>query len=134
MWMNGDVVFDPRVLGLIREKIVEGRSFVCVNTESVAEEEIKYTLDDDGFVRELSKTVTGGLGEAVGINFVAAADKASLAARLDETGDQDYFERGLELAIEKDGLKLEAIDISKYQVVEVDFDDDLTRANAFVEG
>lgn len=133
LWMNGDVVFDPRVLDVVREHIDSGRSFVCVNTESVAEEEVKYTLDADGYIAELSKTVVGGLGEAVGINFVSAEDKAALIARLGEAEDQDYFERGLELAIEKDGVRIEAVDISAYQVVEVDFEDDLTRANSFVQ-
>ncbi len=133
LWMNGDVVFDPRVLELVHDKIETDHSFVCVNTESVAEEEIKYTLDDAGFVKELSKTVEGGLGEAVGINYVAGADKASLVSRLAEADDHDYFERGLELAIEYDGLRLEAVDISRFQVVEVDFEDDLSRANEFVE-
>jgi choline kinase len=132
LWMNGDVVFDPRVLPMLHEHIETGRSFVCVNTESVAEEEVKYTLDDDGYIKELSKSVVDGLGEAVGINFVSAEDKATLLARLDEVDDQDYFERGLELAIAEDGLRVEALDISEYHIVEVDFDEDLTRANAFV--
>lgn len=134
LWMNGDVVFDPRVLELVREHIEQGRSFVCVNTASVAEEEVKYTLDQDGYIQELSKTVVGGLGEAIGINFVSAEDKAALVARLEEADEQDYFERGLELAIAKDGLRVEALDISGFPVVEVDFEDDLTRANEFVEG
>lgn len=132
LWMNGDVVFDHRVLHLVSEHIAEGRSFVCVNTDSVADEEVKYTLDADGYIAELSKQVVGGLGEAVGINFIAEADKAQLIARLEECGEQDYFERGLELAIEKDGLRVEALDISEFQVVEVDFEDDLQRANSFV--
>jgi choline kinase len=131
LWLNGDVVFDPRVLPLIQEHIEAGRSFVCVNTESVAEEEVKYTLED-GYIKELSKSVAGGLGEAVGINFIAADDKATLIRRLDEVEDQDYFERGIELAIERDGLRVEALDISKFHIVEVDFDEDLTRANEFV--
>ena len=132
LWMNGDVVFDPHVLTLIQEHIEAGRSFVCVNTESVADEEVKYTLDDDGYIHELSKGVVGGLGEAVGINFIAGEDKQTLIARLDEVGEQDYFERGIELAIERDGLRVEALDISQFHIVEVDFDEDLTRANEFV--
>lgn len=132
LWLNGDVVFDPRVLTLVREHIEAGRSFVCVNTESVAEEEVKYTLDDDGYIRELSKQVVDGLGEAVGINYVSAEDKATLVRRLAEVGDQDYFERGIEVAIQEDGLRVEALDISEFHIVEVDFDEDLTRANEFV--
>ena len=84
LWLNGDVVFDPRVLPLIQEHIESGRSFVCVNTESVAEEEVKYTLDDDGYIKELSKQVVDGLGEAVGINFISGDDKATLIQRLDD--------------------------------------------------
>ncbi|MCW2806810.1 MAG: phosphocholine cytidylyltransferase family protein [Marmoricola sp.] len=132
LWLNGDVVFDPRVLPLIQEHIETGRSFVCVNTESVAEEEVKYTLDGDGYIKELSKAVVGGLGEAVGINFIGADDKDTLIKRLAEVDDQDYFERGIEVGIERDGLRVEALDISKYRIVEVDFDEDLTRANEFV--
>jgi choline kinase len=132
LWLNGDVVFDPRVLPLLEEHIEAGRSFVCVNTESVADEEVKYTLDDDGYIKELSKAVVDGLGEAVGINFISADDKAILIQRLDEAEEQDYFERGIELGIEKDGLRIEALDISEFHIVEVDFDEDLTRANEFV--
>ena len=45
---------------------------------STAEEEVKYTLDDDGYVRDLSKQVEGGLGEAVGINYVSSTDRVAL--------------------------------------------------------
>jgi choline kinase len=93
---------------------------------------VKYTLDDEGYIKELSKGVVGGLGEAVGINYISAEEKPKLIQRLEEAGDQDYFERGLELGIEKDGLRIEALDISQYRIVEVDFDEDLTRANEFV--
>ena len=82
LWLNGDVVFDPRVLELVQEHIETGRSFVCVNTESVAEEEVKYTLDDEGYIKELSKGVVGGLGEAVGINYISAEEKPQLIKRL----------------------------------------------------
>ena len=132
MWLNGDVVFDPRVLPLLSEHIEAGRSFVCVNTASVAEEAVKYTLDGDGYIKELSKSVVDGLGEAVGINFISGDDKQTLISRLDEVGDQDYFERGIEVAIEQDGLQVEALDISEFHIVEVDFDEDLSRANEFV--
>ena len=104
-------------------------SFVCVDTSTVADEEVKYTLDADGFIAELSKTVTGGLGEAVGINYISSADKATLVEHLDSCGDQDYFERGMETAIAEAGLKFRPLDISRFSAVEVDFEADLERAN-----
>ena len=129
LWMNGDVVFDPNVLVRVTPLMEANQSFVVVNTSKVSDEEVKYTLDADGFIDQLSKQVTPALGEAVGINYVSAADKAALIARLDEVGDQDYFERGIEFGIERDGLKFKAVDISDLYAVEVDFADDLERAN-----
>ncbi|WP_454729721.1 phosphocholine cytidylyltransferase family protein [Cellulosimicrobium protaetiae] len=132
LWMNGDVVFDPRVLERLKPYIESGQSFVSVNTAAVGDEEVKYTVDGDGRIDELSKTVQGALGEAVGINFVAPADKAALVARLAEVGDQDYFERGIEVAIGKDGLQVVPVDVSDLYAVEVDFAEDLERANEFL--
>ncbi|MEY4492326.1 MAG: hypothetical protein RL085_737 [Actinomycetota bacterium] len=129
LWLNGDVVFDPQVLVRVTEQIEGNQSFVVVNQSKVSDEEVKYTLDDTGFIRELSKQVVGGLGEAVGINYVAGQDKAALIKRLEEVDDQDYFERGIELAIDSDGLRFKAIDISDLYAVEIDFAEDLDRAN-----
>ncbi len=99
LWMNGDVVFDPEALVRAGDLVARDRSFVSINTAKVSDEEVKYTVDAEGFIDELSKTVVGGLGEAVGINFVSSRDKAALVRHLSKVGDQDYFERGIELAI-----------------------------------
>ena len=132
LWLNGDVVFDARILDKLRPLIVAEQSFVCVNTDSVGDEEVKYTVGDQGFIRELSKSVNGALGEAVGINFIASGDKRVLMEHLDRCGDQDYFERGIETAIESDGLRVRPVDISEFYAVEVDFEDDLERANRVI--
>ena len=129
LWMNGDVVFDPRVLERVRELMAAEQSFICVNTATVGDEEVKYTVDADGFVQGLSKTVTGALGESVGINYVGAGDKDTLMLRLAECDDSDYFERGIELMIEKDGARVVPFDIRDLFAVEVDFEEDLSRAN-----
>jgi len=128
LWLNGDVVFEAGLLDRVVPMIRRDRSFVCVNTAAVAEEEIKYRIDDQGFITVLSKTVTDGLGEAVGINYIASADKPMLIEHLERCADQDYFERGIESAIEA-GLKVSPVDISEFFVVEVDFTADLERAN-----
>jgi len=130
LWMNGDVVFDPSLLTRCRAAIDSDTSFICVNTSAVGEEEVKYTVDEHGQVALLSKQVSNALGEAVGINYVSGADKGVLITRLAECVDGDYFERGIELAIDKDGMAVTPIDISDLFAVEVDFEEDLSRANA----
>lgn len=131
LWLNGDVVFETGLLDRIRPTISADTSFVCVNTAAVGDEEVAYTLDVDGCVLRLAKALIGG-GEAVGINYVASSDKATLIEHLELCTDQDYFERGIESAIESAGLRVRALDISDFFVVEVDFVGDLDRVNSEV--
>ena len=130
LWMNGDVVFDARVLERVKDRIVGEKSFVCVNTATVGEEEIKYTVDTNGNIKLLSKQVKEALGEAVGINFVSKGHKAAVIKELTSCADNEYFERGLELAIEHSKIEIEPVDISDLFAVEVDFQADLDRANS----
>lgn len=130
LWLNGDVVFDSSVLQRVRERMKNEKSFVCVNTSAVGEEEVKYTVDNRGFINALSKRVESALGEAVGINYISSHHKSSAIKNLEACADNDYFERGLEMAIEKDGIEIEPVDISDLFAVEVDFQADLDRANS----
>jgi len=130
LWLNGDVVFEPALMDLLADHLDRAQSFVAVNTAQVGDEEVKYDLDDAGFIRNLSKEVHPALGEAVGINFVSADDKPYLIARLEDCDDTDYFERGIELVIDKDARRFAPVDISAAMCIEVDFAEDLSRANA----
>ncbi|MFD0762559.1 phosphocholine cytidylyltransferase family protein [Lutibacter aestuarii] len=131
LWFNGDVVFDEKLLSVLLQDIQKHNSFIAVNTSSVAEEEVKYTLQNN-FVNKLSKEVKNGLGEAVGINFISKDDLDIFISQLEKCDANDYFEKGLENAIAQDNLKLKAIDISKYNCIEVDFEEDLKNANDIV--
>ena len=132
LWMNGDVVCDPQVLEKVSDLMEADTSVICVDTAAVGDEEVKYTVDDDGYVDELSKQVVNARGEAVGINFVSARDKTTLIDRLSECSDADYFERGIELAISHDSMRVIPVDIGEFFAVEVDFEEDLTRANEYL--
>ena len=129
MWLNGDVVFDAELLRTLMPLIVGNKSFMCVNNFKVGEEEVKYSLDDEGFIKDISKKVLNAKGEAVGINFISSKDVNTLIARLEECADNDYFERGIEMAIEKDSLKIQPVDISAFRCVEIDFKEDLDNVN-----
>ena len=129
LWLNGDVVFDPKLIGHIIPSIEKNQSFVSVNNEEVGEEEVKYTLDPDGYINNISKEVEHGLGEAIGINFISNKDLPQFMNRLEECEEMDYFEKGLEMAIQKDNIKVIAVDISQFKCLEVDFEEDLRNAN-----
>lgn len=128
LWLNGDVIFDAELIALLKDEMEERKSFVSVNTSSVAEEEVKYTLRN-GYVHQLSKQVKNGLGEAVGINFISKADLPMFIEHLEKCNDNDYFERGIESAIQESGLEVKAVDISNFRCMEVDFEEDLIAAN-----
>jgi choline kinase len=128
LWFNGDVVFDEKLLDILLPHINDNTSFVAVNTSKVGDEEVKYTLKG-AFINKLSKTVKNALGEAVGINFISSNDIKKFITRLEECQENDYFERGLELAIEKDGIQVKAVDISAYNCMEIDFLEDLENVN-----
>ena len=131
LWLNGDVVFDEKLISVLLKDINEDNSFIAVNTSSVAEEEVKYTLKNN-YVFKLSKKVKNALGEAVGINFISKKDLDVFIKHLEKCDDNDYFEKGLETAISEDKLKLKVIDISKFNCIEVDFEEDLQNANKIV--
>jgi len=129
LWLNGDVVFELPVLDHLMPYIERDSSFVAVNNSMVAEEEVKYSVDNDGFISDISKQVVNAPGEAVGINFIAEKDIEFFIKQLEECAPNDYFEKGLEEAILKDGIKILPVDISGFKCIEVDFNEDLDNAN-----
>ena len=125
LWLNGDVVFEKELL----PKIIQcSQSCMAVNTNSVGQEEIKYNVFYDGTIKDVSKTASPALGEAVGINKIMSVDFRLFKSNLEKCDDQDYFEKALELSIQ-DGMKIMPININKYLCMEIDFEDDLEQIN-----
>ena len=129
LWLNGDIVFDHRVIGRLLE---HGKSCMAVNTAQVGEEEVKYQTNEMGYVIEISKEVGNPEGESVGIHNIPAKEVPILIKYLSDCKDQDYFEKGLELAIQ-DGLEVSPIDISDLNCIEIDFPEDLDSANKMLD-
>lgn len=131
LWLNGDVVFEPEVIELM---LGSSTSAVAVNNARVADEEIKYTLNADGYINAISKKVQNALGEALGINLVKAQHLDAFRRHLDAVAEQDYFERAMELLIAERGNVFKPLDVGRYGCVEVDFAEDLERARTMVTG
>jgi len=129
LWLNGDVVFDHRIL----DKMLKfGKACMAVNKTLVSDEEVKYILSDDGSIRSVSKKVKNALGEALGINFVNKNNIPLLIESLEMCKKNDFFERGIEIAIDK-GLKIYPLDVSDYLCMEIDFKKDLRKVNKLLE-
>lgn len=124
LMLNGDVVCEPRV---IERVLAADGSAMAVNRAQVGAEEVKYALDATGAIKEVSKTLSAPLGEALGVNLFRRRDLEMIRAGLDRCGPEDYFERGLEHAIAS-GLRIDPVDVSDLQCVEVDFPEDLAHA------
>ena len=88
LWLNGDVVFETNILSAI---IQFSSSCMAVNSKPVSDEEVKYNLNANGTIKQVSKVITDGLGEDVGINKItkihlsfglAEVDKGCLKVQL----------------------------------------------------
>lgn len=125
MWINGDVVLESEVIGRIARF---HDSCMGVNEASVADEEVKYSLAPDGSICQVSKHIDNALGEALGVNKITGDRVDLLIGQLELCSDSDYFERGIELAVEQ-GLRIFPVNVSDLLCVEVDDPEDLARAN-----
>ena len=125
LWLNGDVVFDYKVI----KRIIEfPGTCMAVNNDRVGDEEVKYKTNNQGFVIEVSKKVDDPEGESVGIHKISNQKIFMLKKYLSDCENYDYFEKGLELAIQN-GLNITPVDISDFMCIEIDFLDDLNLVN-----
>jgi L-glutamine-phosphate cytidylyltransferase len=131
LWLNGDVVFDEDILRLIQKN--PGHNLVFVKRGSCGAEEVKYSVDRDGAILRISKTVYNGLGEAVGINFIKKQDLPTLIACLTECEPGDFFEKAIELAIER-SVRFLPVDIGDDFCIEIDFEEDLNTVKEHFSG
>jgi len=127
LWLNGDVVFDGGILRLLEQN--RHRNLVFVKRGPCGAEEIKYAVDQSGSICAISKTVSNALGEAVGINFITKKDMQTFIACLAECSPTDFFERAIEMAIDR-GVSFLPADIGDNFCIEIDFDEDLQKVKA----
>lgn len=124
IWTNGDIVFDAEI---IKELKFLKHNTVVVNDSECGEEEIKYRLDSNNNIAEISKTVTDPLGEALGINMIRRESLENFITALEDCDDNDYFERGMQILIDR-GEIFKKHDVSRYRCIEIDFEEDWEKA------
>lgn len=129
LFLNGDVIFHPFI---IKSLLNYGRTAMIVNEEAVGDEEVKYRVDENGMILEVSKKVKNPKGEALGINFISKNDLPSFKYNLEKCSKNDYFERAIEFSIEE-GMGVKALPILSSHCCEIDFLEDLKKANQMIQ-
>ena len=124
IWSNGDLIYDEQIIGEIIKSV---NNTVIVNTARCGEEEVKYSINGSGQIVEISKEVSRPEGEALGINLIRRETLADFKKALEECDKNDYFERGLQILIDRK-TKILPLDVSQYRCIEIDFPEDWEKA------
>ena len=119
--MVGDVYFDEQILDLLFNT---EESSCLVNKNQCGDEEMKYNLDHEGFINEISKSVKSYQGEALGIEVIKRKNLNSLKNELRKIKDSDYISKALENLIKKKIMKLKPVFVGKLFCQEFDSQND----------
>ncbi len=134
LWLNGDVIFDERVLpNIIKKSISTNKSCILVDDKRCGEEEVKYDVTSEGSINFISKEVVNPKGEALGINLVLEKDVPLLIKNLEKVSDNDYFERGIENMIIREGAIFVAVNTNGLFCQEIDFPEDLETVQNYLK-
>jgi choline kinase len=130
LWINGDVVFDPDILNLVLDNIEH--NIVVVDNKYSREVEIKYDVDDQGFVKEVSKDIENSRGELIGINLIKKQAIPLFISNLESSDDLDYFDKAIQKTI-NDGHKFVPLNIQNRFSIEIDYIHELKTAKKWVD-
>jgi L-glutamine-phosphate cytidylyltransferase len=129
MWLNGDVYFDADTLGLL---LNTGFSCCLVDRKRCGREEVKYDLNEDGFIHHISKNIRKPQGECLGVNVILKKDLDIFRDELEKVGNQDYFEKAMENLTVPKKINLKPVDAGSFYCNEIDFKKDLTAVKNYL--
>jgi choline kinase len=135
--MDSDILFDKNILDLLLKSKYKN----CLALKSdyqLSDEEIKVRLNDDKSIAEISKTVELKLavGESIGIEKFSSEFTNKLfdildRKILDENKVNIFYEAAFQDVIDA-GNKIYAVDIGSLKCIELDFAEDIEKANSEV--
>ena len=131
--LDSDILFDPEAIGRL---LADPRPDVlALEPHQLGEEEIKVCLDNEGLVREISKScpMAEAAGESVGIEKMSARYFRALAAELEQMCDRKgldnvFYEKAFERLIPQ-GFRFAVADISDLFAMELDTPADFEEAS-----
>ena len=132
--MNGDVLYPPQLLKQIIDS--EYDTALAVDIKKCGDEEVKVIVDNKRIVsigKELD--IENSLGEFIGIAKLSIpfcnSFSLSLSKLIDNGGKSEYFESAIAPLLHKNDVYYE--DITHLPCIEIDFNEDLQKANQLVK-
>ena len=135
--MDSDIVFDSRIIG----QLLSSNYSDCLalrSTEELSEEEIKCLLNNDGSIKEISKTIDPkeAVGESIGIEKFSKGLVLRLFTILDrkildENDVNIFYEAAFQDAMDS-GAKIFPVDVEDYKCMEIDTAEDFDTADSVV--
>lgn len=122
LWLNGDVFFDKELISML---IKERKSCILVDNKKCGEEEVRYSINSDGYVSKISKEIESPEGEALGINLIRKTDLSVFKKHLNLIGNHDYFEKAVENMIIQNSINILPVNTNGLFCHEIDFMEDL---------
>jgi len=132
--MNGDVLFEPRLL----ERVLESphAAALAVERKPCGDEEVKVICDDSGRIQTIGKELdpARSLGEFIGVARFNATLTSAFYRELDSLHHRQehnaYFEAALDAICDKHPLH--AVDVTEFPCIEIDFPEDYDKARTEV--
>jgi len=129
LWLNGDVYFDAEVPKLLLDT---GFSGCLVDRKRCGPEEVKYNLNEHGFIHNISKDVPEPQGECLGVSIILKKDLGIFRNELERVDNQDYFEKALENLTVSRKLRLRPVEAGEFYCNEIDFEEDLKTVREYL--
>lgn len=133
--MNGDVLYPPALLKLLIDSHYE--NVLAVDIKQCGDEEVKVTVSKNKRITSIGKEVLikKSLGEFIGVAKLSThfnnSFTSSLSRLIDAEGRTNYFEAAIEPLLDRHELYYE--DVSLLPCIEIDFMEDLKKANELVK-
>lgn len=131
--MDSDIVFDSRIIGQLLSSNYDD-CLALRSTEELSEEEIKCLLNNDGSIKEISKTIDPkeAVGESIGIEKFSKELTLRLFTILDrkildEKEVNIFYEAAFQDAMDS-GAKIFPVDVEEYKCMEIDTAEDFETA------
>ena len=133
--MNGDVLYPPSLLKQVIDS--EHDTVLAVDIKECGDEEVKVIVDNNKRIVSIGKEldIENSLGEFIGVAKLSIpfcnSFSLSLSKLIDEGGKSEYFESAMAPLLHKNNVHFE--DITHLPCIEIDFNEDLQKANLLVK-